>query len=622
MFLKKLDILSPYITLHFKGEKKHSSKFSVLLSVITYVIASAAGIYYIIDFINKNEPKAYFSNRYIEDAGEFPLNSSSMFNFIQICNEENNEPIPFDYSKIRVIGSNEVFYDDYMNDPSIILNKNHWLYGYCNNDTDTEGIGYLINFKNYEKSSCIRKFYDKNTKKYYNTDEKGFKWPILEKGCSHPNRTFYGIILQRCDKVPDLIKSQDLECSSEQEITNNINKISLNFEIIDNYPDILNYKIPLTKYFYTLTSAITNGIYIVNHLNFNPVNILSHNGIFFDNVVKEHSHIFVQNEKHTIHSSSLPQGKSTNGCLIGIYFWMQNTLQYYERVYNRLQDTLSDIGGIYSVVFTAAYILNLFVHNYIIVLDTEDLVINRDKKNFTESNRGRRPTIFRNANRFMYPPRRRYMINKKNNIEKNCQEELNVSNNQNIFKIKKRPEIIMRNYKENNMNNNINIYLDNLGQRDNMSHIFAKDNTKIINYNGRNNNNENNSIEIHSERKGINNEINNKEKKIVSLNEELNQDNLIDIDNRPIGKINFNFIKYLYNLINCGKHDKRITYYESFRAKLISEESVIQNYLDIYKLLDSYKIYKKSNINEKYESYNNYKKYYKGTSKHLDNLKN
>ena len=78
MFLKKLDILSPYITLYFKGEKKHSSKFSVLLSIITYAIASAAGIYYIIDFINRNDPKAYFYNRYVEDARCIP--SQFIFN--------------------------------------------------------------------------------------------------------------------------------------------------------------------------------------------------------------------------------------------------------------------------------------------------------------------------------------------------------------------------------------------------------------------------------------------------------------------------------------------------------------------------------------------------------------
>ena len=53
------------------------------------------------------------------------------------------EAIPFDYSKIRVIGTDEVLPNEYMSDPNNILTKNHWLYGFCNNSTDTKGIGYL-----------------------------------------------------------------------------------------------------------------------------------------------------------------------------------------------------------------------------------------------------------------------------------------------------------------------------------------------------------------------------------------------------------------------------------------------------------------------------------------------
>ena len=117
MLLKRLDKLSPYITLYFKGERRHASKSSGILSLITYLLVLLIIIHYIIIFINKKEPKAYFFNRYTEDAGNFPLNSSMMFNFIQICEQETNSPIPFDFSAIKVIGSDDVFSDEYMNDP-------------------------------------------------------------------------------------------------------------------------------------------------------------------------------------------------------------------------------------------------------------------------------------------------------------------------------------------------------------------------------------------------------------------------------------------------------------------------------------------------------------------------
>ena len=62
MFIKKLDILSPYITLYFKGEKKHSSKFSGILSLITFLLVLITSIYYIVEFVNKKSPKAYLTD--------------------------------------------------------------------------------------------------------------------------------------------------------------------------------------------------------------------------------------------------------------------------------------------------------------------------------------------------------------------------------------------------------------------------------------------------------------------------------------------------------------------------------------------------------------------------------
>ena len=51
-------------------------------------------------------------------------------------------------------------------------------------------------------------------------------------------------------------------------------------------------------------------------------------------------------------------------------------------------------------------------------------------------------------------------------------------------------------------------------------------------------------------------------------------------------------------MICCGKNDKKLQYYEDFRAKLISEENIIQNYMDTYKLLKHCNI-KKTTIENK-----------------------
>ena len=197
---------------------------------------------------------------------------------------------------------------------------------------------------------ALENYYNANENKYYKTGENGFVWPVIEKGCSNPKSTYYGIIVQRCDLAPNSLKSNGPECKSEAEISESIKTLSLKYQILDQYADMLNYTTPFTKYFYEVTSAIQDGIYIVNHLNFNPANMLTYNGIFFDNQVEENSYFFIQNEKHTIDQSNLSANQTTNGCLIGVYFWMQNTLQHFERSYDRLQDLLSDIGGISSII--------------------------------------------------------------------------------------------------------------------------------------------------------------------------------------------------------------------------------------------------------------------------------
>ena len=588
MFLKKLDNLSPPITLYFNEENQHSSIVSGILTFIAYVLVFISGIYYSREFINRENPKSYFYNRFIQDAGTFPVNSSSMFNFIQIIDTRTNEEIPFDFSVFRVIGFDDVFYDEYMENPNILEEKHHWIYGFCNNSSDIAGISNLIDFKYYEQSACIRKYYDKNAKQYYNTDEEGFRWPIIEKGCSHPNRTYYGLIIQRCDEAPDLLKSQGIECKSEVEITEYITKVSLKYQMIDQYADMLNYKMPFTKYFSEVTSAITNGMYIINHLNFNPAKIVTHNGIFFENQVSEHSYIMSQNEKHTLDKTSLLRGQNLNGCLIGIYLWMQNNLQYYERNYDKFQDVLSNIGGISSIVVTIAYFINLLINYYIILLDTEDLMINIEENNFIKRMEYKRPTIFKQAIKIR-PHKNSASFGEKSFSQQNA--------NQNS-------SCILYAGKKNNEKNeqkrlNLNIYK----KKSSLFSNFNRNNSNAKQESCINNNSKQSNIEVIQKKEE---QSDNSKKLLEELYLKLSNEkkkNKID-NNKSIKKQNFTWIKYMSYLICLGRNNKAISYYETFRAKLISEENIIQSYLDIYGLLKLNNIQKKTTLIETENRFN------------------
>ena len=542
-FVKKFDFLSPPITLYFKGEDLHASLFSALLTVVVYVLVFVAAIYYFLGFVNKDSPKAYFFTRYVEDAGNFPVNASSMFNYVQFIDKYDSTKLGFDFSVLKAVGVNSIYYDQYMSNPEVIDDTSYWVYGPCNDNTDIKGIEDLIDPVVYNNAACIREYYNKDENRYYKTGEKGFIWPVIERGCSNPKGTFYGIIVQRCDNAPASLKRDGIACRSSSDITDRIANLSFKYQIMDQYADMLNYKMPFTKYFYDVASAIQDGIFIINHLNFNPADMLTHNGIFFDNQVVEKSYFFTQNEKHTVDQSTLEDGQTTNGCLISVYFWMQNTLQHYERTYDRFQDLLSDIGGISSIITTLGYYINLLVNYYIALVDTEELIINRDEMNYVESkNFTRRPTFIRKVKQIENPPRRPYRPVQRNLTSKNIMKESPNSQSDakyeeiNIYNNSRMPY-------RNPYNKAINI-ANETNQADNLDFVKDIGTTKTV-------------------------EKNTKE----------------SIEEMPIQKKDFNWFRYIWYLIRCKSNDQTISYFENIRTSLISEENIIQNYLDIYKLL-------------------------------------
>ena len=590
MLIKKLDLLSPPITLYYKGDNQHPTIFSAILSIIAYVGVFGFGIYYGLKFINKDDPSSYFFNRYVEDAGTYPLNSSSMFHFLQILNTETNQPKPTDFDAFRIIGLEDAP-DIYIRDNDL-SKYDHWLYGPCNNQSDTEGISYLIDFKCYEQSACIRKFYDKKKGNYFETDNSNFRWPLVSKGASNPSRTFYGVLMEKCrnDELRTLAGSS--ACKSDNEIEGIIRSSTISFNIIDNYADVLNYKKPFTKYLYSIQSGIFPGSICENHLNFNPVTMTTHNGIFMDNIVEEPSYFFSQNEKATVvdevknelgqlvmtvdeEGNTVPK---KTGIVIMFYFWMQNRMQYYERNYQRLQDILGDIGGLGNIIFILAEMLNFLVCHYVILIDTEDLLISLEEKQNNNKKLSKLPIIYRryDKSKHNFPPRR-----------KNSTTQIDIYNNIN------NPQI-SSNYQR-LANNGIDIWKKNSvkDNEENQNEIFNADNKdknvyfkkrkkkkignlgKLIqNFNSENKIDNNLIIENY---KNTNDALSKEKKNNHKSDEKKNE--------KSTKKNGFTWLKYIWYIFHCGKNNPKISYFYNFRIKIISEENIIQNYFDMNKLL-------------------------------------
>jgi hypothetical protein len=234
---------------------------------------------------------------------------------------------------------------------------------------------------------------------------------------------------------------------------------------------------------------------------------------------------------------------------------MQNTLQYYERHYDRAQDVLSNIGGINSIVLEVVSILNLLVHNFIVILDTEEIVLDSEQKNNKNSTEVIKKTrIFRKAqirkksiNESQQQPSSNY--EEIRNVETNYQKE--ISNENKKVKLKRNS---VYNFKSNLNGNNM---MDNV---QNSRGYFKRINQNYL-----------------DQQRNIKRE--NTTRRIIIEKKEENEEN----ENKPLEKQNFNWCNYLGYLICCEKTNKNITYYKEFRARLISEENIIQNYMDIYK---------------------------------------
>ena len=87
---------------------------SGIISFMQMIIIILRCIYYSLDFIYYTEPWSYFYNRIVEDAGFYPVNSSSFFHFISLSKDNDSLfDYDFDFLSFRIIGI-DTYYANYL----------------------------------------------------------------------------------------------------------------------------------------------------------------------------------------------------------------------------------------------------------------------------------------------------------------------------------------------------------------------------------------------------------------------------------------------------------------------------------------------------------------------------
>jgi len=544
MFLKKFDIISPEITLYYRGETNHPSIISGIITIISCLVVLIFGIFYLVICLNKKNPTAYFFNRYIEDIGDYYINSTSLFSYFQLFKSYPRVSIDIDFNKIEIIGFNASL-ESFIRSNYNLDRYYHWIYGKCDDYMNSNEN--ILSNAVLAQSACIKKFYNYEMSKYYDINDDNFVWPVIKHGSSNPNTTTYGIIIKKCQNT-DFRKKHFEECESEENIDEYIKSLFISFTVVDNYIDVLNYENPINKFLYSITSGISSDSYSTNNVNFVPTLIRSYQGLLMNDYVEEISYSFHQNSK----SNTLSENTKILG---SFYFWIQNSKQYYERHYKKLTDVFSSIGGSASATFMIAKLINSFITKFIILLDTQELIFNIKKNNYKYKKIIKRPSLGKFIEEFSLKNVR--ILHKGRNLHHHHHHNNNRAKTE-AYENKKINDKLKSGNKINKGNDNFevstkrNIY----NIENNISDLTIIDKSK----------NESANIKNILERKNL------KDSKDNEYNKKIKDEEL-------------GWSKFFCYLIQFKKNNPKIQYYVELREQIISEESLFQNYINIINLL-------------------------------------
>ena len=197
MLIGKFDYIWPLITLYYKGETRHSSIFSGLISIILAIFVIIIGVFVSFDFLFKRNPTSFYSKKEIRDIGTIELSNHFFFHYLSFIEDDN---LHFDNKSFSLIGINNISYYDFLIEEISEYNFSHWKYERCqilNNFKKSESL--IINDINFNKSLCLSKYYDKEKNKFINYFEEDFPFPILENNKDLDYKINYGIILKLCE---------------------------------------------------------------------------------------------------------------------------------------------------------------------------------------------------------------------------------------------------------------------------------------------------------------------------------------------------------------------------------------------------------------------------------------
>ena len=365
--MKKLDFLSPPITLFHLERRTHTSKIGGSLVVIMSCIYISYISYLLFHLITHSRITSIFYKIFQIEAGYYSFNSSSIFHFIKIYS--NNNGGYFDKFESKYIRAYTTYTQANITYSNLDL-YDHWVFDLCEKNIDDKNIDQNLfeNSINFTNGVCIKYYYNSSIRKYFYLEEEGFIWPHLEHGMAHRNNIYLTTFVQKC-KNNTVINNILGSCGSQKEIDKYVNNYHfLYLYFTDTQIDPTNYKNPIQQYFQIITTLIGNNkTFIESFIHYSPLKLKTNEGSLLGNSYENNSYSFDYNRKGSA------ENDIDNFYLTKYYHLMQNNVHVYERRYNNIFDLLSEIGGVVQSIFYLFFWLNFIYNKYIIAFDTNSL---------------------------------------------------------------------------------------------------------------------------------------------------------------------------------------------------------------------------------------------------------
>ena len=349
MFLEKLDLLSPNLTLNFKGKKSHQSICSGLLTILTILISGIFVITSFYEFLTRKNPTANYFIQNIDDVGEFPMNSKAVFHYTYYENRMKYEPSIYVF-----IGFSNLLNSEYKSHEYNYTKLDHYIYEPCNedsNDLNMNKLNNIVDKENYlNYGLCISKFYNATSKKNISITDKSFVYPMMSKGFANEVFDLYSIYFQKCINNSDYNNNS---CNSAENINDYFGGVlsPLKFKIINQEIDIENFKNPIIHKILTMRTDFGLKTWSIQNLNFKPLILDSDDGYIITKINHFNSFNYEQND--------MENEEDDYGIFDAKVFWMRNTCLIYERKYKKLSDVLGYLGGIFKIISMIAEGINI-----------------------------------------------------------------------------------------------------------------------------------------------------------------------------------------------------------------------------------------------------------------------